>query len=57
MRHAKPSASPYEDIMKPTTRLILAIGDLVALFAFVLLGQADHSTVSPRIHCSAHCPT
>ena len=32
--------------MKPTMRLILAIGDLVALFAFVLLGQADHNTVS-----------
>ena len=32
--------------MKPTMRLILAIGDLVALFAFVLVGQADHSTVS-----------
>lgn len=32
--------------MKTYSNLILAIGDLVALLLFVLLGQADHATLA-----------
>ncbi len=32
--------------MRHVSRLILVVGDLIALTAFVLVGQADHNTVN-----------
>jgi hypothetical protein len=32
--------------MKRYSNVILAVGDLLALLAFVLVGQADHSTIN-----------
>ena len=33
--------------MKRYSNIILAAGDLLALLAFVLVGQADHQTINP----------
>ncbi|MCA9871772.1 MAG: DUF3054 domain-containing protein [Caldilineae bacterium] len=32
--------------MSPSRNLILAIGDLIALLVFVIIGQADHNTLN-----------